>query len=81
MLRCCSKEFGRLDTLRFSAFRLASNSLDAITRQPIGNRIVFDREPLGHNHLVLYTGPRYPKVSGDMPRAPDEILQAFLQQR
>jgi hypothetical protein len=31
--------------------------------------------------IVLYTGPRHPDVSGDMPRATDETLREFLQQR
>lgn len=31
--------------------------------------------------VVLYTGPRHPDVSGDMPRATDAILHEFLQQR
>ena len=31
--------------------------------------------------VVLYTGPRHPEVSGDMPRATDEILREYQQQR
>jgi len=31
--------------------------------------------------IVLYTGPRHPEVSGDMPRATDEILHEFLRQQ
>ncbi len=31
--------------------------------------------------LALYTGPRHPEISGDMPLATDEIIQDFLRQR
>lgn len=31
--------------------------------------------------LVLYTGPRHPEVTGDMPRATEEVLREFLNQR
>ena len=31
--------------------------------------------------LVLYTGPRHPEVTGDMPRATEGVLHEFLNQR
>jgi hypothetical protein len=31
--------------------------------------------------IILYTGPRHPEVSGDMPRATDEMLRDFIRQQ
>jgi hypothetical protein len=59
--------------------RVERVGLEGAFRSPQGTIIVYYTRRDGQ--IVLYTGPRHQDVSGDMPRATDEVIQEFLKQR